>query len=222
LKIVEIFDSIQGEGIQIGMPMTFIRLAGCNLRCTWCDTKYALQDGIEMDEDDIVEQVHQRWVCITGGEPLLQNLNKLAYGLKSHGYKIAIETNGTITPTKGVLMRLDLWTISPKNLDMDTRSIVDILHMAASYQFKFVIKHLGDISDWLNWVEGLNSVGNSIVFQPERYAHENDYFNFMNEMIEYVKKIKSQYTYHNSKFVSCDIRILPQLQWLIWKGRKGI
>lgn len=105
MKIAEIFESLQGEGGRQGRPCLFIRLAGCNLRCRWCDTEYAQQGGTEMGVDTILEQVwrtNPQYVCITGGEPLLQAdaLEPLLDSLKKRGTQIEVETNGTIDFTR--------------------------------------------------------------------------------------------------------------------------
>ena len=101
MKVAEIFKSLQGEGKNQGKPCLFIRLAGCNLHCHWCDTGYARTGGREMSLDEILEQVWRvnlPYVCITGGEPLLQaaELEPLLASLKKKGTAIDIETNGTI------------------------------------------------------------------------------------------------------------------------------
>lgn len=100
LNVVEIFHSIEGEGIRTGMPVTFIRLAGCNLRCSYCDTKYAqnVTDGQLMSVDDIVHKVRFKAVTITGGEPLLhkEGVIQLIDKLNKTGHYINIETNGSI------------------------------------------------------------------------------------------------------------------------------
>ena len=101
MKIVEIFTSLQGEGKNQGKPCLFIRLAGCNLQCRWCDTPESRSGGREMNRDIVLEQVwriNPPYVCITGGEPLLQadDLEKLASSLHKKGTVIDIETNGTI------------------------------------------------------------------------------------------------------------------------------
>ncbi|MEM1582972.1 MAG: 7-carboxy-7-deazaguanine synthase QueE, partial [Candidatus Bathyarchaeia archaeon] len=75
MKISEIFFSIEGEGIEIGRPEVFVRLSGCNLRCSWCDTKYALKNGKEMSIEEIIQEIGKypcKNISITGGEPLLQ------------------------------------------------------------------------------------------------------------------------------------------------------
>jgi 7-carboxy-7-deazaguanine synthase len=117
LKIAEIFPSIQGEGLRQGEATLFIRLAGCNLECSFCDTKYAWKEGREYSTAKVLEKVnklrHQfpaRWVCLTGGEPLLQDLTGLARGLKKEGFKIQVETNGTLYHS----LPVDWYSISPK------------------------------------------------------------------------------------------------------------
>ena len=104
MKIAEIFLSLQGEGVRQGTPCLFVRLAGCNLACRWCDTQYARSGGTETSCDKILEEVwrqNPRSVCITGGEPLLQTeaLLSLLVSLHRRGIAIDIETNGTIDIT---------------------------------------------------------------------------------------------------------------------------
>jgi len=98
MKVVEIFHSLQGEGVQIGLPTVFIRLAGCNLRCTWCDTKYAYEGGEDMPLYEVVKRIKDmggKRLCITGGEPLMQQeVFSLLRAMKDH--EILLETNGSI------------------------------------------------------------------------------------------------------------------------------
>jgi 7-carboxy-7-deazaguanine synthase len=104
MKIVEIFESLQGEGKNQGRPCFFIRLAGCNLSCHWCDTVYAKSGGTEIGCEEILEQCWRKnphLVCITGGEPLLQKdaLLSILPSLHKRGTEIDIETNGTMAFT---------------------------------------------------------------------------------------------------------------------------
>ncbi len=100
IKINEIFESIQGESTYAGLPCTFVRLAGCNLRCTYCDTNYAYYNGKEISDDEIIAKIYEygvKLVEFTGGEPLLQEETpKLIKTLLDKGYEVLIETNGSI------------------------------------------------------------------------------------------------------------------------------
>src|SRR5512141_1909522 len=99
MKVCEIFSSIQGESTYAGVPCTFIRMTGCNLRCTYCDTVYAYEEGTELTEDEVAERVDAmglRTVELTGGEPLLQEgVFPLVKRLLDGGYRVLIETNGS-------------------------------------------------------------------------------------------------------------------------------
>ena len=121
LRVNEIFTSIQGEGYWTGMPCTFIRLQGCNLKCAFCDSKstWDLNGGTEMSIQDIVNTVSHlaRHIVITGGEPLLQeNVVELVHALIWANYDVYIETNGVkYNILKKLTSMPHVWiTISPK------------------------------------------------------------------------------------------------------------
>jgi 7-carboxy-7-deazaguanine synthase len=99
MKVCEIFNSIQGESTYAGVPCTFVRMSGCNLRCTYCDTTYAYGEGMDLSEGEIVEEIRKagfRTVAITGGEPLLQaGVLHLVEHLLDQGCRVLIETNGS-------------------------------------------------------------------------------------------------------------------------------
>ena len=101
LKIFEIFHSLQGESHFVGLPTVFVRLTGCPLRCTWCDTEYAFFGGQWMDFDAILAEVSQHntpYVCVTGGEPLAQKrVLQLLDELVDAGYTVSLETAGSIS-----------------------------------------------------------------------------------------------------------------------------
>lgn len=114
--VVEVFESIQGEGSFMGLGAIFIRLAGCNLSCPWCDTKYAFDDKAArmLDAEEILTtwKFTQLIVVITGGEPTLYNLGPLVRALKEQGRFVTLETNGTnLVPD---VWGLDWITVSPK------------------------------------------------------------------------------------------------------------
>jgi 7-carboxy-7-deazaguanine synthase len=148
MRIAEIFRSLQGEGRNQGKPCLFIRLAGCNLHCHWCDTPYAQAGGSEMNIQAIVEQVSRLnppYVCITGGEPLLQadNLEPLLVSLHMRGTSIDIETNGTINfarmqPYASICMDVKC----PSSGYQSNLTLLDILRPQDSV--KFVVKDQTD------------------------------------------------------------------------------
>lgn len=100
IRITEIFHSIQGESTHIGRPCIFIRLAGCNLRCVWCDSEYTFTGGEKMSVEEILEKIRPwptRLVEVTGGEPLAQKESfDLIARLCDEGYEVLIETSGSI------------------------------------------------------------------------------------------------------------------------------
>lgn len=110
LRVVEIFDSLQGEGFWTGVPMTFVRLAGCNapalgLGCVrWCDTtdSWDLEAGEAMEVDAVVRRVRLPRLCLTGGEPLLQvdGVVEVVTAARARGIRVHLETNGTIDPPR--------------------------------------------------------------------------------------------------------------------------
>ena len=100
LRISEIFHSLQGETSRVGLPTTFIRLTGCPMRCTYCDTAYAFSGGMETTLAQILDEVAQygaRYVTVTGGEPLAQkNCLPLLAALCDAGYDVSLETGGAM------------------------------------------------------------------------------------------------------------------------------
>lgn len=120
LKICEIFKSVQGEGLNTGMPASFVRLSGCNLKCSWCDEpkhknkELEVEVNIQTIVNDVLEH-NTPLVVITGGEPSLQGCNLLITTLQNEHKKVAVETNGY--NLKNVRCA-DLITLSPKKLDV--------------------------------------------------------------------------------------------------------
>jgi 7-carboxy-7-deazaguanine synthase len=104
LNIIEVFASVQGETSLVGLPTTFIRLAACNLRCTWCDTPYSFSRGEPWELETIIQKVEQLgcpYVCITGGEPLLQtNVYPLMAQLCNRRFFLTLETGGSLSVEK--------------------------------------------------------------------------------------------------------------------------
>jgi 7-carboxy-7-deazaguanine synthase len=149
LRVNEIFKSIQGESSYAGIPCVFVRLTGCNLRCSYCDTTYAYDEGAEMSANEILSTIkgyNCKNVCITGGEPLLQNsVNKLINLLKKNRYKIFVETGGSININKlprTVTRIMDIkCPDSGMNKEMDWGNIE---RLKSSDEVKFIISSKKD------------------------------------------------------------------------------
>ena len=121
MKVIEIFKSIDGEGIRAGLPTTFIRLAGCNLRCDYCDSEYTfdMNDGKDMSIEDIIQEcVDNRIgsITLTGGEPLIhKDVEELLIKLnETNVFDINVETNGTIDPSKYHMLENVWFTVDYK------------------------------------------------------------------------------------------------------------
>jgi organic radical activating enzyme len=114
MRVIEIFCSIQGEGPAMGRPATFVRLAGCNLRCQGCDTDDSPWQELSLVE--VIEKIRYPMVVITGGEPTMQmeELSQLISLLHSLGSEIHIETNGTNPISQDILEKIDCAVVSPK------------------------------------------------------------------------------------------------------------
>jgi 7-carboxy-7-deazaguanine synthase len=149
MRVTEIFHSIQGESTFAGLPCVFVRVTGCPLRCTWCDTTYAFYDGQEMSLDQIVERVEKlgcRLVEVTGGEPLHHpDAFDLVVRLLDEGYTVLVETSGAIDigpldPRAVVIM--DLKCPGSGMADRNVWSNLD--RLKPRDQVKFVVKDRED------------------------------------------------------------------------------
>jgi 7-carboxy-7-deazaguanine synthase len=156
--ITEIFKSIQGEGSRAGLPCLFVRLTGCNLRCTWCDTAYAFHGGQKVTVDEVMERVESlnrrpdgsaagvSLVELTGGEPLLQEeVYPLAERLLAAGYTVMIETSGERfigRLPKDVVKIVDVKC--PDSAEADTFDPRNLEELGANDEVKFVISSRKD------------------------------------------------------------------------------
>lgn len=154
LKINEIFYSIQGESTYAGHPTVFIRTTGCNLRCTYCDTKYSYYEGELMSLEKILQVVKDYqadYVCLTGGEPLLQkDIHKLIHILCGENYMVSLETSGSKSikdVDHRVKVILDVKT--PDSGAKDSFLMENINFSNKNTEFKFVISSENDF----NWSE---------------------------------------------------------------------
>jgi 7-carboxy-7-deazaguanine synthase len=184
VKISEIFYSVQGEGMLVGVPSVFVRTSGCNLRCVWCDTPYTSwqPEGEERSLDSIVDEVNRfgaSHVVITGGEPMIApEIKELTARLTQH---ITVETAGTVDAN----VRCDLMSISPKlaNSTPHTREngrwadqherlryqpeVLRRLIQLYPYQLKFVITDPGDLQQVNAIVSEIGASRSRVVLMPE-------------------------------------------------------
>ena len=170
LRVAEIFASVQGEGVWTGIPSTFVRASGCNLRCVWCDTPYASwnPEGPVLSVEGILDEIDRLGmphVVLTGGEPLLFDaMTTLAEGCRDRGKRITVETAGTLYRD----LPCDLMSVSPKLAHSTPehptwgprhereRLKPDVLQRlidAYPYQLKFVVNP--EAGDDLTEIEGL-------------------------------------------------------------------
>jgi 7-carboxy-7-deazaguanine synthase len=169
MRINEIFLSIQGEGLYSGYPTVFVRLIGCNLRCSYCDTRYAYLGGTEMTEQEIIDRIKEfgyKRVCITGREPLLNDLSGLLFLLKD--YSVTIETNGSISLNRKIMYEHHSFVMDMKvpssgcteHMKYENFSVLD-----DKDEIKFVIGSLKDYEWSKKIIEKYYKKG-SITFSP--------------------------------------------------------
>ncbi len=156
LRITEIFYSLQGEAISVGCPTVFVRLTGCPLRCSYCDTEYAFQGGERWPLSDVISKVKQyatEFVCVTGGEPLAQ---KECMGLLTQlcdiGKYVSLETSGAldisqVDPRVSIVMDLK----APGSGEESKNIFNNLEYLKPSDQIKFV---LSDLADY-HWAKNL-------------------------------------------------------------------
>ena len=152
LKITEIFFSLQGEALTVGIPTTFVRLTGCPLRCQYCDTAYAFSGGEWMSFDEIIAQVSANstdYVTVTGGEPLAQKgCLTLLTRLCDSGYKVSLETSGALDVSAVDPRVVKVMDIKTPGSGEDVRNLPDNLNSICAHdQVKFVICDRHDY-DW--------------------------------------------------------------------------
>jgi len=144
LKVTEIFHSLQGEAQQSGLPTVFVRLTGCPLRCTYCDSEYAFYGGEWMHFDDILAEIEKygtKYVCVTGGEPLAQKrCKKFLERLCDEGYAVSLETSGAMDIARAdrrVSRVMDIKT--PASREESSNRWENLAELTPNDQVKFVI-----------------------------------------------------------------------------------
>ncbi|MBW8042331.1 MAG: 7-carboxy-7-deazaguanine synthase QueE [Planctomycetes bacterium] len=225
MRINEIFYSLQGEGFLAGAPSVFIRLAGCPLRCRWCDTKYAWDQtaGAHYSAEKII-QIVQQWpsksAVITGGEPMVNpDLPQLAHALKASDKHITTETAGiAFIPD----LPCDLMSISPKlsnstptdpelaAIHEDSRFDIAVLRELIDnyeYQLKFVLDSENDLPEIQQTLKEIGNVDSAKVMLMPQAATRDELLAKSPMVAELCKK---------TGFAFCQ-----RLQVLLWNGKRG-
>jgi len=225
----EVFSSVQGEGVSLGVPSVFVRLAECNLKCTWCDTKYTWDwehhdrrdEVVELEPAQVVARAIDRAgpatrnVVFTGGEPLLQQaeLAAAARQLRTAGMRIEVETNGAITPTPELAGAIDQWNVSPKlaNSGNPRRSRLRSEPLAwfaaaAGAYFKFVVDAPADLDEVTAVVAEYGLDRSRVTLMPEgtdaRTLHERS-------------------AWVSAACIEHGFRLGPRLHVLLWGSERG-
>ena len=170
MKVSEIFKSIEGEGLRTGLPAVFIRLHGCNLRCSYCDSMYAVEgsDYKQMSVAQILDAVKEfsgiTHVTLTGGEPLIhQDVEDLLSLLSSNGYQVNIETNGTV-PRKwhfpGLFYTMD-WKCKSSGMSAKMK-IENLETLGAEDVLKFVVGTIEDLEETETVVKSIDEKKNDM------------------------------------------------------------
>ena len=220
MKIAEIFYSVQGEGMLVGVPSVFVRTSGCNLRCAWCDTPYTSwqPEGDERSIESIAQDVEQHGashVVVTGGEPMIApGIAELSRRLAGH---LTIETAGTVDAE----VRCDLMSISPKlaNSTPEGRwaaqherlrhqpEVLKSLMRRFPYQLKFVIAKAEDIAEVHAIVNETSADRDCVVLMPEGIEPQ-----VLAERARWLIEICKQEGF----------RFSPRLQIDLWGNRRGV
>jgi len=223
LKIAELFYSLQGEGMLIGVPSVFIRTSGCNLRCSWCDTPYTSwqPEGAELSLDRILDEVKAhpaRHVVVTGGEPMIApEIIPLTERLNRLGLHVTIETAGTVFQP----VSCDLMSISPKlsnstptgsfaaqheRLRIQPAMLRDLM-TRYEYQLKFVIAKPEDVEELRALVATLSADPQRVVLMPE--GTDRDVLRERSVWLAEVAKTEG-------------FRFTPRLHVELWGNQRGV
>ena len=213
MNVNEIFASLQGEGVWIGQPTIFIRLAGCNLRCEWCDTAYAQEEsqGEEMSIEEMLDRVWELdgallgHICVTGGEPLLQkDVYKLVYALLDRKMHVVLETNGSLPIEElpcgeNLCISMDMKTPSSGMADKCNPELIEDL--GPGDQLKFII---ADEKDYEYAISVLDEHNPScpVIFTP-------------------VGGKELRWLAEKAVEEKLGVRVLPQLHRIIWGDERG-
>ena len=209
LRVNEIFYSIQGESSRVGIPTVFIRLTGCPMRCTYCDTSYAFHNGQQKNIDEIIHEIKQfdtNYITITGGEPLAQkNCIDLMNQLCELDYHVSLETGGGLDikeVNSKVKIILDVKT--PKSNEDKNNFWPNLTNIKTNDEIKFVIQDYDDFSWSVDIIRKYQLNQSQILFAPVYNVLDYE------KLAEWI--LKSQ----------LNVRLQLQLHKIIWGEKQGV
>jgi len=218
MQVAEVFYSIQGEGVTAGLPAVFVRLQGCSVGCSWCDTKYTWdpEAGSAVNLDALVEEVSAypcRRAVVTGGEPLESpSFALLLKALGGQGFTIEVETSGTVPPPPSVDRSVQ-WNVSLKlagsDVDEARRLKPDAIRafLARDAWWKFVVTSDADVAEVLQLAERFALPRARILLQPEA-VHREDLLERSRWVVEACKLYGFAFS--------------PRLHVLLWGAKRGV
>lgn len=234
LRVSEIFGpTIQGEGLVIGQPTIFVRLGGCDYRCTWCDTLYAVLPEYrpswpQMSEEAIVARVSEfagerrLLVTISGGNPAVQNLSKLLDELHGAGFTTVMETQGSVY--REWIPKLTQLCVSPKppssGMDTDWEVLDKVVHSHPNAYLKVVVF---DERDY-DYALGVHSryLHTPFVLQSgTQTALEDTNRDLTHATLDKLKWLSEKFVSDLAQWRN-DVRVLPQMHSLIWGRKRGV
>jgi 7-carboxy-7-deazaguanine synthase len=226
LKLSEIFESLQGEGVSAGVPTLFVRLAQCNLHCTWCDTKYTWDFEHYNYDDEVREQSSEevarivnasttRRVVLTGGEPMLQQRALVPFFASlAPDIIVEVETNGTILPTSETFARVNQWNVSPKLSNAGDPealrlrpAVLAALRDAQGSYLKLVLHRDADYVEADSLVKQLAWPRERVLFMPE--ASDREALRARSLQVAEAARVRG-------------VRFSSRLHLELWGGRRGV
>lgn len=226
LKVSEIFESIQGEGASAGQPAVFLRLATCNLHCSWCDTKYTWDFNNHRYEDEVhtrgVESVRNeleaacaRRLVVTGGEPLLQQASlAVLLAALDRSFCVEVETNGTLAPAPELARRVDQWNVSPKLSKSGNREglrlrpqVLGVFLATERAWLKLVVADEADVEEAERLIAELGWPRSRALLMPEARTRE---------------ELAARTPFVAAASLARGLGLSPRLHVERWGGRRGV
>ena len=210
MQVSEIFYTLQGEGTNIGIPSIFLRLSGCHLRCTWCDSKFTwkLNSGKKMTTKEIIKEIKKfpsKNLVITGGEPLLQQSAIIELLKELKGYFVEMETSGSLE--SHLNKYIDQYNCSPKLSNSKNRKIMLVKLPVEKTYYKFVVDKKNDIKEISSFLKTHGIKKEKVLLMPQGIT-KNEITKKSKWLAEICKKE--------------NLRFSPRLHINIWGNKRKV